>query len=72
MPGITLPTTDGKNKQVFSENPFPTYTPGYEDINGIQNVTLNNIETLVDVLERIQQQLGLMTGVNLGHGERIT
>lgn len=57
---------------VTDTNPFPTSLPEYEDGDGMQLVNVLNIgDPLLDVLERIQQQLGFITGINLNEGERI-
>ena len=57
---------------VTDTNPFPTSLPKYEDGNEMHLVNVIGIgDPLIDVLERIQQQLSLITGINLNEGERI-
>jgi len=64
-----LRTVDRKG--VTEDNPLPTFLPKYEDGNDMHLVNVLEGSPLIDVLERIQQQLGLITGVNLNEGERI-
>jgi len=45
--------------------------PTYEDVDGTPSISIMNMDRLLDALERIQQQLGQITGINLDKGERI-
>lgn len=53
------------------ENPLPTTSPTYEGPNGGLVVSIEWADSLMDVLERIQQQLAMINeGENLELGER--
>jgi len=67
MPEIR--TTDRRG--VTNDNPFPTFMPKYENVNGLLSLTVDDFDSLMDVLERIQQQLGqINNNNNLDPGER--
>ena len=53
------------------ENPLPTTLPNYENSNGGLTVDVDSMLQLLDVMERIQQQLGqINNNNNLEPGER--
>ncbi len=71
MPIIDITSSSGTKRPVTAVFPLPTYTPTYE-LSGIPLVGLGNFELeLLDVLERIQQQLAQINNRNnLAPGER--
>ena len=53
------------------ESPLPTVLPNYENPNGGLTVDVDSMLQLLDVMERIQQQLGqINNNNNLAPGER--
>ena len=56
---------------VTDENTLPVGMPEYEDVNKLNQVSVTQWNNLMDVLERIQQQLGVISGINLARGERL-
>jgi len=63
---------DGSRRRAAtSTNPLPMSLPTYEDVDGTPSISIMNMDRLLDALERIQQQLGQITGINLDKGERI-
>ena len=74
MPYIDIPnptSTGGRPVQASKANPFPMYLPSYESGNNLPFTEVRDTADLIDVLERIQQQLGLMTEVRLDPGDRL-
>jgi len=56
---------------VTDENTFPISMPEYEDVDGLLVLNLKAMNEVLDVLERIQQQLGQINNSNnLEPGER--
>ena len=52
-------------------NPLPTVLPEYESTSGELTISINGMTLLLDVLERIQQQLAMINdGENLEIGKR--
>ena len=71
---MTLLQVDKKGtrqKPVTEDNPLAVSTPEYEDDNRANVVNVTGMANLLDAMERIQQQLGLITGINLARGERL-
>lgn len=63
--------SDTSKPRVSRSNPLPTRDRTYEDVNTLQLISVRDMDNLLEVLERIQQQLAAINnGNNLATGER--